>query len=140
MTLKHSIILLSLIFKGAFIVPIALLPAITVYEGNCNVYREQVVNGNQRQETFDKSGVGQIVINESARTISFYLNDKALIKSQSYTTSYAPDGEALYYQTRSEYSIAYIPRKKGFHIIITPNFRPVTTWNEYYISDCSIRH
>jgi hypothetical protein len=113
---------------------------ITVYEGSCQVYTETLTSSNQRQEAFDRTGVGQVVINESTHTFSFYLDDRVLIKAQPYTTSYTEDRESIYYNTKSEYSVVYVPRKKGFHIIITPNDFHVIKWKEYYLANCSTRH
>lgn len=111
---------------------------IVIYEGGCQVYKEHVI-GNKRQETLVGRTTGQVVVNESNKTVSVYINGKSIISGQSYTIRYTGDGEGMSYQTVSEYSITSYPRSKTFHIIVSPPFGTNADWYEYYISNYSVR-
>jgi hypothetical protein len=114
------------------------LAGIVIYEGSCQVYKEHVI-GNKRQESLVGRTTGQVVVNESKKTISVYINGKSIISGQSYTTSYTGDGEGVSYQTVSDYSIASYPRSKTFHIIVSAPFGSNDDWYEYYITNYSTR-
>jgi hypothetical protein len=58
--------------------------AITVYSGNCTLYKRTLVEGNKRKYTSLGTAFGKVVIDHSAKRFSFYFNGKLVFSQTNY--------------------------------------------------------